>query len=127
MRAKLLITNADYSVRPVSDQPVVELTGRTERGESLTLYDENFYPYFSLARPRKYDVRSLARAGAEIVGDKTLEFEGNDVPCAKIKTRTPYDVKRLRERLHRRGRQTFSYYRHCRYRTILCRRSCVMF
>jgi|TARA_Y100000310_G_scaffold120091_1_gene118826 DNA polymerase I len=108
MRAKVLITNADYSVRPVSDQPVVELTGRTESGESLTLYDENFYPYFYLARPREYDVRSLARAGAEIVGDKTLEFEGNDIPCAKIKAKTPYDIKRLRERLHRRGRQTFS-------------------
>ena len=108
MRNKVLITNVDYFMHPLTEQPVVRIFGRTDKGEAITLYDDRTYPYFYLANPRKYDERLLQRAGANVVEYKRLKDSSNVINCAKVRVRTPRDVIKLRERLHKRRRITYS-------------------
>ena len=67
MRDKVFITNVDYFMHPLTEQPVVRIFGRTDKGKAITLYDDRTYPYFYLAHPRTYDERLLQRAGANVV------------------------------------------------------------
>ena len=108
MRAKVFITNVDYFIHPVNDNPVIRVFGRTDDGKALTLYDEKPYPYFYLAKPRRYDERMLYKAGAEVVETVNLKQGNTNIRCAKIRTRKPKDVMILRERLLKRGRVVYS-------------------
>ena len=107
-RNKLLITNVDYFTHPVSDKPVIRMFGRTDEGKSLTLYDDRPYPYFYLAKPRRYDERMLYKAGAEVVDMVDLKQGDTNIRCAKVRTRSPRDIIKLRERLLKRGRIVYS-------------------
>ena len=108
MSENVFILASDYYNHPVEDKPIIRIYGKTEDGETKTYYDDTFAPYFYLANPNKYDYRMLGSAGAQIVGKRKLEYEGEKLHCVKVETRKPYDVARLRDRLQSRGRTVFS-------------------
>ena len=108
MSENVFILASDYYNHPVEDKPIIRIYGKTEDGETKTYYDDTFAPYFYLANPNKYDYRMLGSAGAQVVGKRKLEYEGEKLHCIKVETRKPYDVARLRDRLQSRGRTVFS-------------------
>jgi len=108
MRTQVFLTNVDYFTDPLSEAPVIRLYGKTEHGESKVFFQENFKPYFYLARPSPHDRRLLTMAGAEITENVELEHYQEKYDCAKVELRHPKYMPRLREKLIDRGRTVFS-------------------
>ena len=105
---RMFLTSVDYYNDPVKNIPIVRLFGRDRWGNPLALWDADFYPYFYLASPRQADKRMIASSGAEIVGEVELEHYSKSYTCAKIRTRLPSDIPRLRDKLKKRMRMVFS-------------------
>ena len=96
---RMFLTSVDYYNDPVKNIPIVRLFGKDRWGNPLSLWDADFYPYFYLASPRAADRRMIASSGAEIVGEVELEHYSKLYTCAKIRTRLPSDIPRLRDKL----------------------------
>lgn len=108
LKENVFIMAADYYVNPTEEIPVIRIYAKNEKGETMTFYDDTFAPYFYLAYPNKYDLRMLRSSGAIVIGETKLEHEGRKMNCAKVQTRKPADVARLRDRLQGRNRTVFS-------------------
>ena len=108
MRTNIFLTNVDYITDPVSELPIIRLYGKTEHGESLVFYEENFKPYFYLANPSSHDRRLLGMAGAILGESVELEHYQEKYDCVKVELRHPKYMPKLREKLISRGRTVFS-------------------
>jgi len=87
------------SYRSIDDGVVIELFGRTEKGESITLLYDDFRPYFYLVNP-PYNVVDELKKDEEIVGlkDKELWVDGEMESCKKVILRYPFKVPGYRNK-----------------------------
>ncbi|MFO7791444.1 MAG: DNA polymerase domain-containing protein [Candidatus Saliniplasma sp.] len=94
---KVRILSGSYS--SVGDGVVIELFGRTEDGDSVTLLYDEFRPYFHLVNPPNNIVDELRR-DEEIVElkDRELWVDGEVEPCKKVILRYPFKVPGYRNK-----------------------------
>ncbi len=97
MRRKVRILSGSYSSQ--DDGVVIELFGRTEQGESITLLYDDFRPYFYLVNPSNEIVKELDR-DEEIIRleDEELWVDGGKGPCKKVILRYPFKVPGYRKK-----------------------------
>ncbi|MFW6142254.1 MAG: DNA-directed DNA polymerase [Candidatus Saliniplasma sp.] len=97
VKRKVRILSGSYS--SIEDGVVIELFGRTEQGESVTLLYDDFKPYFYLVNPPNQIVGELER-DEEIVKieSKELWVDGGMEPCKKVILRYPFKVPGYRNK-----------------------------
>jgi len=97
VRKKVRLLSGSYNSR--DDGVVIELFGRTEQGESITLLYDNFRPYFYLVNPSNQIVKELKK-DEEIIGLENRELWVDDgmEPCKKVILRYPFKVPRYRNK-----------------------------
>ncbi|MFW6305388.1 MAG: DNA-directed DNA polymerase, partial [Candidatus Saliniplasma sp.] len=97
VKRKARILSGSYS--SIESGVVIELFGRTEQGESVTLLYDDFKPYFYLVNPPNQIVGELER-DEEIVKieSKELWVDGGMEPCKKVVLRYPFKVPGYRNK-----------------------------
>ncbi|MFW5904206.1 MAG: DNA-directed DNA polymerase [Candidatus Saliniplasma sp.] len=97
VKRKARILSGSYS--SIEGGVVIELFGRTEQGESVTLLYDDFKPYFYLVNPPNQIVGELER-DEEIVKieSKELWVDGGMEPCKKVVLRYPFKVPGYRNK-----------------------------
>lgn len=89
------ILTASYSKE---EDVVVELYGRTDKNESITVRHKGFKPYFYLVAPPSGVVSELRARGDVIsVEDVQLFHDGKDRPCKKVTIKYPWLVPDFRK------------------------------
>ena len=85
--------------RAIDDGVVLELFGRTKRGEALVARYYGFRPYFILVEPTEEE-RARLQADPQIVSvtDETTWIGGRDRPAIRVTLRDPWRVPDYRER-----------------------------
>ncbi len=97
------LIDADYET--VEGKAVIRLFLRGERGESLTVYDDSFSPYFYALpgdEPEKVKERIISADEGKVIRSIEIEnrsFFGKPVVALRIMVRHPQDVPRIRERI----------------------------
>ena len=88
--------------RAIDDGVVLELFGRTKRGEALVARYYGFRPYFILVEPTEEE-RARLQADPQIVSvtDETTWIGGRDRPAIRVTLRDPWRVPDYRERYRR--------------------------
>ncbi|MFW5927838.1 MAG: DNA-directed DNA polymerase [Thermoplasmatota archaeon] len=83
----------------IDDGVRIELYGKTDRGESVTLLYEEFNPYFILVEPPKDLIEELkGKNGIKKVEDKVLWVDGSNKPSKKITVTYPWKVPGYRKK-----------------------------
>ena len=87
------------------DEVIVEIFGRTDKGQSITARYRGFMPYFYLVSPPS-GITAELRANANVVSveDVQLFHDGQDRPCKKVTIKFPWLVPDFRK----------AYASHCR-------------
>ncbi len=91
VKRKVRILSGSYSSQ--RDGVVIELFGRTEQGESVTLLYDDFRPYFYLVNPSNEIVKELERDDEIIrLENRELWVDGDMEPCKKVILKYPFKV-----------------------------------
>ncbi len=100
---KVRIVAGTYSRREEEKGVKVELFGKTEEGESITLVYEDFRPYFKLVEPPK-DVINDLKEDDEIkeIIQEDLWIDGEVKGCKKVVNTHPWKVPGYRKKLKKR-------------------------
>src|SRR2546427_10430635 len=82
--------------------PVIQLSGRTREGKSITIEYSGFQPYFFVVEPPQ-SLRGAFGRDSQVVKleDVTLQFEGKPTPCARVVLRQPWNTPKYREKSRR--------------------------
>ncbi|MFO7991744.1 MAG: DNA polymerase domain-containing protein [Thermoplasmata archaeon] len=96
-KEKVRIINGSY--RSINDGVMIELYGKTEKGESITLLYQGFRPYFYLVEP-PFDLLDEFKKDEEIRGfeDEELWVEGEIKDCKKVICTYPWKVPKYRNK-----------------------------
>ncbi|MGP6294374.1 DNA-directed DNA polymerase [Caldiplasma sukawensis] len=94
MRGRIRIISASYRRSDIK----IEIFGRSDAGESVTLLTGGFLPYFDVVEPREEELNGI-RKNPEYVRDeeKNLLVEGVEKKVYRIFIKHPYEVPNLRK------------------------------
>lgn len=91
--------------RPEGDEVVIELFGKTREGDSITIIDRGFHPYFHVVEPGP-DIEEELRNDAEVLSLQRdiLYDQGKDREVLKVTIRYPWKVPDYRNRWRKKYR-----------------------
>src|SRR5256885_10104993 len=103
------IITASYRREPIdgpedTQEPVIQIFGRTREGKSIAIEYSGFKPYFFVISPPQALRGAFAR-DKQVVAfeDVTLEVEGRPTPCARVVLRQPWRTPEYREKARKFG------------------------
>ncbi len=103
MRLRFYVLEGSYRI--IDDSPVIQLFGRTEKGERICVTQENFEPYFWIlnAKPKEIEGISVKQRDREIgvlkIETHKKSYLGKESNALKAFVKLPADVAVLREEL----------------------------
>lgn len=98
----LQLLDADYILN--SNKPIIRLFGKTEQGNPVCVFYDNFRPYFYARQPVEGPEISNAE---EIEKFVPIGFHQSPDKLFKITLANPQDVSKVRERSEQSGNETF--------------------
>ncbi|RLJ04103.1 MAG: DNA polymerase [Candidatus Aenigmatarchaeota archaeon] len=99
--AKLCILGIDYFMR--EDKPVVRIWGKTDKGESIVVFDSGFVPYFyieaEITPELKREVENIEIGGQKILRIEEVEKKiyGKPTKLLKVYVQKAADVSKFRD------------------------------